>query len=519
VLALVSHSHDGAPVHLSGSSAADTAASAGAAPPAASPARNCGQQVVQNTHKTAPAYMIMVPAGDNSGFNFGRPGTFWFASGVHTLGTGQYAQIDPVSGSAFVGAPGAVLSGQWKNHYAFGGNASHVTIEYLTIEYFGVGGVGDNQQEGVVNQDSAPYWTITHTTINDNGGAGVMLGSHDVVSYSCLENNGQYGFNAYSGEPGGTGITLTHTELLNNDTYNWEARQDGCGCTGGGKFWYDTDVTITDNWVVNNRSVGIWVDANNSGFTITGNLFQGNAEVGIQYEISYNATIEYNTFIGNGVIGGAANTGFPTGAIYISESGGDSRVASTPTTRIAIAANNFVNNWGGVILWENSNRFCNSPDDGTGLCTRVSPETASVKDCAASVIKLAPFFNNCRWRTQNVYVVNNNFTFNPKVVGAACEAAMKPGGAGTCGFNGVFSEYGSDPSWSPYTADIVPTNIAVNQNNHFTDNRYHGPWQFMGWQQGSVMTWAQWRSAASWQRLTGSGKAYGQDAGSTLSAS
>ena len=35
----------------------------------------------------------------------------------------------------------------------------------------------------------------------------------------------------------------------------------------------------------------------------------------------------------------------------------------------------FIDNWGGVILWENSNRFCNSPDNtSTGYCTLVEPE-------------------------------------------------------------------------------------------------------------------------------------------------
>ena len=29
----------------------------------------------------------------------------------------------------------------------------------------------------------------------------------------------------------------------------------------------------------------------------------------------------------------------------------------------AITGNTFTNNWSGVILWENSNRFCGSPDN------------------------------------------------------------------------------------------------------------------------------------------------------------
>ena len=47
---------------------------------------------------------------------------------------------------------------------------------------------------------------------------------------------------------------------------------------------------------------------------------------GLIYEISYNAKISGNIFIRNGIGTGPKNRGFPTSAIYISESGSDSRV-------------------------------------------------------------------------------------------------------------------------------------------------------------------------------------------------
>ena len=55
------------------------------------------------------------------------------------------------------------------------------------------------------------------------------------------------------------------------------------------------------------------------------------------YEISYNADIIDNTFIDNAIVGGEGNKDFPTGAIYISESGGNasipSRYAGSSTSR------------------------------------------------------------------------------------------------------------------------------------------------------------------------------------------
>ena len=59
--------------------------------------------------------------------------TYYLAAGVHTLGTGQYSQIVPENGDAFIGAPGAIIDGQNKNNYAFTQHATGVNISYLTI--------------------------------------------------------------------------------------------------------------------------------------------------------------------------------------------------------------------------------------------------------------------------------------------------------------------------------------------------------------------------------------------------
>ena len=54
---------------------------------------------------------------------------------------------------------------------------------------------------------------------------------------------------------------------------------------------------------------------------------------------------------------------FPDAAIYISESGGDARVpydlVGSPT--IDISNNLIEDNYNGVTLWENADRFCGSP--------------------------------------------------------------------------------------------------------------------------------------------------------------
>jgi len=157
----------------------------------------CGSSAVLAGPTSPPANATIVPAGDDSDIDLGESDTtYWFAPGVHLLGSGQFTQIIPGNGAAFIGAPGAILNGAHVNDYAFGGSASHVTISYLTIENFGAW--GDNEDQGVVNHNSSPYWTIEHTTVRDNAGAGVMVGSGNRLSYDCLSDNQQYGFNVYA---------------------------------------------------------------------------------------------------------------------------------------------------------------------------------------------------------------------------------------------------------------------------------------------------------------------------------
>lgn len=453
------------------------------------PTGACGNKSVLDAGpRSAPSHAVTVPAGDNSGLDLGSAATtYWFAPGVHTLGGDEFKQIIAGAGATYIGAPGAILDGKHHNDYAFGGDAEHVRVSSLTIRNFGRWGA--NQGQGVVNHDSAAHWTIDHSTIANNAGAGVMLGSNNTVSDNCLIDNQEYGFNVYA--PNGVAnVTITHNEIAGNDTYDWEAHQDGCGCTGGGKFWDVDGAVVTDNWIHDNRSVGLWADTNNRGFQITGNYISDNDSYGLIYEISYNAEIADNVFVKNGIVGGPKNRGFPVSAIYISESGGDSRVPGKFSGKLSITRNTFINNWSGVILWENSNRFCNSPaNTSSGYCTLVNPQQVTEDSCNQANIKQRPYYDDCRWRTQNVSVDHNTFDFRPSAVGHACTPMTQ------CGFVGVFSEYGTFPTWSPYQGISVERHITFGQNNHFSSNTYNGPWQFMVTQQGNVVGWPIWRSA------------------------
>ncbi len=276
-------------------------------------------------------------------------------------------------------------------------------------------------------------------------------------------------------------------------SYN-NTKHTSSGIEGGGKFWQNGDVVVTGNYVHDNYdSPGLWMDTDNAGFLVKGNYIANNGAEGLMYEISYNALIQDNTFVDNGNVEGPTNPGFPEGAIYVSESGGNSLVPSTYPGELDITANTFTDNYGGVVIYQNANRYCG---DGQDPCPLVPPlgKTAFAwinngpNTCPSHLSETSPIDYNllCQWRSQNVLVTSNAFTFNPKdsTYNGKCTAAN------SCGQNGLFSVYSSTkayPEWS------VCNNISNNQNNHFTDNVYTGPWTFVYFNQGDTATPAQWQ--------------------------
>ncbi|MFE6685739.1 right-handed parallel beta-helix repeat-containing protein [Streptomyces sp. NPDC057743] len=471
-----------------------TAAPTAPGAPSTSVARVCAEPAAGPTR--APAGAVTVdPAvvGDVATKTKNNPPhtTFWLRPGRHRLDPDRYAQVIPKEGDRYLGAPGAVLDGQAKNQYAFGGSARDVTLRYLTVRSFVA-----PQNEGVVNHDSADGWVIEHATIRDNSGAGLMAGAHQRVRANCLRDNGQYGLNAYkNGGPSGD-LVVEGNEIAGNNTDDWERRRPGCGCTGGAKFWAVNHAEVHGNWVHDNRGAGLWADTNNNDFRIEGNLIEGNDGAALIYETSYNAVIRTNTIRRNNWVEGrrAADRGdgFPFGAVYLSESGGEPRIRAR-TDKIEIYRNVLENNWNGITLWENADRFCNSPaNTSSGACTLLVHD---ITRCAAPAIARAPLYGDCRWKTQRVDIHGNRFVLDESVV--PCPA--------TCARMAVLANYGTYPDWSPYQGERVAEAITGKQHNRWHDNVYLGPWRFVAHDPSRVLDSGQWQ-----------GTPYQQDAGSTL---
>ncbi|MGI5446884.1 right-handed parallel beta-helix repeat-containing protein [Streptomyces sp. CA-243310] len=417
--------------------------------------------------------------------------TFWLGAGTHTLEADRYAQVLPKEGDSYLGAPGAVLDGRKTNQYAFGGTAGNVTIRRLTVQGFVA-----PQNEGVVNHDSADGWVIEHATIQNNSGAGLMAGAHQRIRANCLRGNGQYGVNAYKSGGPIIDLVVEGNEIVGNSVDDWERRQPGCGCTGGVKFWAVNGADVRGNWVHDNRGPGMWADTNNNDFRIEENVVEGNDGAALIYETSYNAVIRKNTIRRNNWVEGRkkADVGdaFPFATVYLSESGGEPRVPAR-TDKIEIHDNVLENNWSGITLWENADRFCNSPaNTSSGDCTLLVKDTDT---CAQPNITTAPLYADCRWKTQRVDIHDNRFVLDTSVVGCTVK----------CGRMAVLANYGTYPDWSPYKGEPVAEAITHEQKNRWHDNVYVGPWSFVAHDPSRELDFGQWQGAP-----------YRQDAGSTF---
>ncbi|MER6350491.1 right-handed parallel beta-helix repeat-containing protein [Streptomyces sp. NPDC001634] len=417
--------------------------------------------------------------------------TFWLRPGMHRLDPDRYAQVIPKEGDRYLGAPGAALDGRKKNQYAFAGTARNVTIRYLTVQDFVA-----PPDEGVVNHDSADGWVIEHATIQNNSGAGLMAGARQQVRANCLRDNGQYGMNAYKASGRISGLVVEGNEIVGNNTGDWERKRKGCGCTGGIKFWDVNGADVRGNWVHDNRGTGLWADTNNNDFVIENNVIEANDGAALIYEISYNAIIRNNTIRRNNWVEGrkAAESGdsFPFATIYVSESGGEPRIRAR-TDKIEIYGNVLQNNWSGITLWENADRFCNSPaNTSSGDCTLLVGNTHR---CAKPAIAKAPLYSDCRWKTQRVDIHDNRFVLDKSVL----KCTEK------CDRMALLANYGTYPDWSPYKGEQVADAITTNQHNRWHDNVYIGPWKFVAQDTSRVLDFGQWQTTP-----------YQQDAGSTL---
>ena len=508
---------------------------------------------------------------------------YYLEPGMH------YGSFSANTGDVFIGgyADGAVttLDGQYTRRTAIDSNIgigeqTDVIIQYLTIQKF-----TPYVDQTAINQTGAAGWKLLNSTVTLNVPGGGMFAATDAVLRSnCLTQNGQYGFQSAQTIHGDSltggpyNVWVESNEISYNDTcglsgrltnpaLDWHERNpippefrnphcgsvQGDGNQGGFKLWGTNGVMVRNNWIHHNWGVGGWADTNNANTTWTGNTITDNENGAIWEEISYNFSITNNYIARNNLTDGPANPEFPMSAIYISESGSDSKNGGVPECTMAsclqsrmpgypkrsvIQNNTLVDNGGGVFLWQNSNRHCNDGYDR--VCTLVKGGAKgpfSMARCAANLSTAAldrtgyagkvtgsppeNYWDGCMWQTQNVSVTRNRVDFNPANILGCSDKTWS-----ACGANGVFSQYGG-PNSNADGSDVA-TQITFFQNNRWSNNVYNGPSKFYAWNQGNQenpVSWADWTapvtkgdlcSSLEEQRGGSCTGPFGQDAGSTF---
>ena len=333
-----------------------------------------------------------------------------------------------------------------------------------------------------------------------------MLGSDNTLSYDCLTDNQQYGFNAYSTRgPSNLVLDAQRDQPVTTPTTG-RAHQPGCGCTGGGKFWDVNGAVITDNWVHGNHSVGLWADTNNRGFDIRGNYISDNYQLRPDLRDQLQRPDQGQRFRAQRPRRRDRRPRLPDQChLHFGVGVGQPGARQVRQDRSRSPGTRSLNNWGGVILWENSNRFCNSPaNTSTAYCTLVAPVGGDDQARAASsaICARQPYYGDCRWKTQNVEVNHNVFELRSRQHRTGLHAGQRVRVPGH--FLRVRDLSVLEPlqghARSRTTSRSTRTTISA-------QNTYIGPWRFMVQAQNNDVTWAKWR-----------GKPFPQDAGSTMNA-
>lgn len=370
--------------------------------------------------------IVVVPAGNDTAaaqdaFNLNHA-VIYFEPGEHRVET----QMNVGHDSAYVGgytktAGKAVINGVDGATDGTGKGGSSATVstpssgsdvydtyEYLTIENFasasngsvlgntpaGLPDVGDTYKYDTIGPNEYGYTADDRppaTGESNGGGYAIDAGSDTTIEYDCLTHDAQGAFNVLNAR----NLNIDHNEISWNGlgTYPDDPGPGGspfsCGCSGGGKIFFSLNANVVGNFVHDNYNVGIWFDFDNAGALISDNYIASNWSSGIFYEASYNAHITDNTLTGNGwasdhpwpaglhgkpcygdvpctdgdgpVTG--AGGGNPFADIDTSNSGGNVNLKSRYAGSILISGNVLENDFGGVKVYTDTNRYPGNIDN------------------------------------------------------------------------------------------------------------------------------------------------------------
>jgi parallel beta-helix repeat protein len=223
--------------------------------------------------------------------------TYLVKAGTHL----RNFSVQPKSGDAFCGEPGAVLDGGRSLKSAFSGGAMRVTLDSLTVRSYS----SDRQGAAIQPAPRASGWVVRNISALHNSWAGLLVADGMRILGGHYNDNDQLGI----GGNAATGIvldgldddpaTLDGPELARNHTLH-----ASCDFESGGMKWDVGQVTVRNAYVHDNDCRGLWADINAHDALIEHNLVEDNRAEGILYEISRDAVIRNNRVYRNGLRAG-----------------------------------------------------------------------------------------------------------------------------------------------------------------------------------------------------------------------
>jgi parallel beta-helix repeat protein len=205
---------------------------------------------------------------------------------------------------------------------AFHGPAGNVTIRGLIVEKYAT-----PFTSGAIQADGS-NWIIEDNEVRFNHGIGIETGAGTVARRNYVHHNMQLGM-------GGTGDGALIED--NEISYSNNPQAIAYGWSAGGTKWHNTqNLVLRSNFVHHNKGPGLWTDIDNIYTLIENNRVEDNSRFGIYREISYDATIRFNS---------ASRNGFSLPDTDVVRGGG---IAIRSSSNVEIYGNTVTNNKAGI---------------------------------------------------------------------------------------------------------------------------------------------------------------------------
>jgi parallel beta-helix repeat protein len=238
---IIDHNADGSPVR-----------DHGAPPPV-----GCAEQVLWESH---PLRQVM-NSDDLS------PGSFWVDWQFHTLTVWLPGDID-ARNARIEGCARSYLVSPLEKDNVFS-DARYITLRGLVFR----DAANFAQRGGVILGNS---WQADHCTVEDNNAGGMSLnGDNILVDHCVLQYNG---FCGISGS--GDNNTIQDCIVRGNNRKGFPPDWEG----GGGKFTNTNHLRVIRHTSYENTGPGIWLDIDNTDYSITDSTIYGNHGLNADWE-------------------------------------------------------------------------------------------------------------------------------------------------------------------------------------------------------------------------------------------